>query len=76
MSFGSCAAQPPLLGDDLRHNDIIAVGTSRITQKPRQWPIRTADGSLACHYEHDVLITDDGPQILTARLADLPIVLA
>jgi methionyl aminopeptidase len=30
------------------------------------WTIRTADGSLSAHFEHTVLITDDGYEILTA----------
>ncbi len=30
------------------------------------WTIRTVDGSLAAHFEHTVLITDDGYEILTA----------
>jgi methionyl aminopeptidase len=30
------------------------------------WTIRTADGSLAAHFEHTVLITDEGYEILTA----------
>lgn len=63
---------------------IIAVGTSRTDDtflrknkrdRFRQWPIRTADRSLAVHYEHDVLITDTGPRVLTAGLNDLPIIL-
>ncbi len=29
------------------------------------WTIVTRDGSLACHFEHTVAITDDGPVILT-----------
>lgn len=29
------------------------------------WTISTADGSLAAHFEHTVLITDDGAEILT-----------
>lgn len=53
---------------------IIAVGTSKVIQKPRQWPIRTADGSLSVHYEHDVLITEQGPRVLTAGLEDLPMI--
>jgi methionyl aminopeptidase len=51
---------------------IIAVGTSSVLQKPRQWPIRTGDGSLSVHYEHDVLITEDAPTVLTTGLEDLP----
>lgn len=30
-----------------------------------EWTIVTRDGSLAAHYEHTVLITDDGAEILT-----------
>lgn len=31
------------------------------------WTILTADGSWAAHFEHTVLITDDGAEILTER---------
>lgn len=51
---------------------MIGVGTGHIAQDPRQWPIFTADGSLSCHYEHDVLVTEEGPEVLTAGLAELP----
>ncbi|MDI3339765.1 MAG: type I methionyl aminopeptidase [Sphaerobacter sp.] len=30
------------------------------------WTVVTADGSLAAHYEHTVLVTDDDPVLLTA----------
>jgi methionyl aminopeptidase len=29
------------------------------------WTIKTADGSLAAHFEHTVLVTEDGVEILT-----------
>jgi methionyl aminopeptidase len=29
------------------------------------WTVRTADGSLAAHWEHTIAVTDDGPEILT-----------
>lgn len=79
-------AVPPYLGDWpdaqfrlkegmlLAVEPIIAVGTSRMEQKTRQWPIRTADGSLSVHYEHDVLITEEGPRVLTAGLEELPMI--
>ncbi len=51
---------------------MIAIGTGKTLQAARQWPIRTADGSMSVHYEHDVLITDHGPRILTEGLDDLP----
>jgi methionyl aminopeptidase len=57
---------------------MIAVGTGRTHQRkfaynPRQqdWPVYTDDGSLSVHYEHDVLITDAGPRVLTAGLEEL-----
>ncbi len=32
-----------------------------------KWTIRTKDGSLSAHFEHTVLITEDGYEILTRR---------
>ena len=29
------------------------------------WTISTRDGSLAAHFEHTVLVTEDGAEILT-----------
>ena len=29
------------------------------------WTTVTASGSLAAHFEHSIVITDDGPKILT-----------
>jgi len=55
---------------------MIAIGTGKTVQAAREWPIRTADGSMSVHYEHDVLITDRGPRILTHGLEDLPDVMA
>ena len=42
-------------------------GKAEIEQRPWDpWTIFTADGSLACHFEHTVAITDKGAEILTA----------
>jgi methionyl aminopeptidase len=30
-----------------------------------EWTAVTADGSLSAHFEHTVLITDHGPEVLT-----------
>lgn len=51
---------------------MIAAGTGESAQRGREWPIHTADGSLSVHYEHDVLITEDGPEILTEGLEEIP----
>jgi methionyl aminopeptidase len=51
---------------------MIAAGTEYIKTVGRKWAIRTADNSLAVHYEADVLITEDGPRDLTEGMQDLP----
>ena len=51
---------------------MIAIGTWRTSQEPGTWPIFSGDGSLASHHEHDVLITEDGPRVMTEGLDDLP----
>lgn len=51
---------------------MIAMGTNSIRREPNKWPIYSADGSLTAHYEHDVLVTEDGPRILTEGMENLP----
>jgi methionyl aminopeptidase len=52
---------------------MIAIGTGEIRGVNHdKWPILTADGSMSVHYEHDVLITEDGPRVLTEGLDNLP----
>lgn len=67
--------------DALKHPDpgmliaiepMLAVGTSETIQTRGQWPILTADGSMAVHYEHDVLITEGEPRVLTEGLDEVP----
>jgi len=45
---------------------IIAAGSGRGELQPDRWTIRTADGSLAAHYEHTVVVTRGEPIVLTA----------
>lgn len=47
---------------------MLAIGTGETFQRGREWPVFTKDGSMSVHYEHDVLITEDGPRVLTAGL--------
>ncbi len=50
---------------------MISVGTSEVARTGRNpWPERTSDGSLSVHYEHDVLITENGNRILTEGLEE------
>lgn len=41
------------------------LGNHEVITDPDKWTIRTADGSLAAHFEHTVLVTKDGAEILT-----------
>lgn len=65
------AGRPCWPGTLVAVEPMIAIGTGQYTQKPRQWPIFTADGSMSVHYEHDVLVTDDGPRVLTDGLQNV-----
>ncbi len=44
---------------------MVTLGTSAISLADDGWTIRSADGSYAAHFEHTVLITHDGAEILT-----------
>ena len=45
---------------------IIAAGKGRPELQEDRWTICTADGSLAAHYEHTIVITKEQPILLTA----------
>lgn len=42
------------------------MGSERVYLDEDSWTICTADGSLSAHFEHTVLITEDGHEVLTA----------
>lgn len=44
---------------------MVTLGTDKIRLKDDGWTIATADGSWAAHFEHTVLVTDEGAEILT-----------
>ncbi len=46
------------------------MGTPDLAPSRGKWPERTADGSLSVHYEHDILITSNGPKVLTEGLEE------
>lgn len=45
---------------------MVCVGTYEVRMLDDEWTAVTADGSLSAHYEHTILITDHGPEVLTA----------
>jgi len=46
---------------------MVNVGTWRTRVLADRWTVVTADGELSAHFEHTIAITDDGPEIVTAR---------
>jgi len=60
------AFEPLTEGLVLTIEPILAAGGGRVAACADGWTIRTADGSLAAHAEHTILITPTGARILTA----------
>lgn len=52
-------------GDTIAIEPMATLGGERIVQENDGWTLSTRDGSLAAHFEHTVLITQDGAEILT-----------
>ncbi len=55
LKTGMCIALEPMINS----------GRDAIRVRPDGWTIVTADGSLSAHFEHQIQITGDKPQILT-----------
>jgi methionyl aminopeptidase len=44
---------------------MVTAGGPGVRMLDDEWTAVTADGSLSAHFEHTILITDDGPEVLT-----------
>lgn len=53
-------------GDTIAIEPMATLGSEKIITEDDGWTISTADGSLAAHFEHTVLVTESGVEILTA----------
>lgn len=54
-------------GDTIAIEPMATLGSEKIiTDRSDGWTIRSKDGSLAAHFEHTVLVTEDGVEILTS----------
>ncbi|KAK8213687.1 peptidase M24, structural domain-containing protein [Phyllosticta capitalensis] len=51
---------------------MITLGTHRDRTWPDDWTSATQDGKRTAQFEHTLLVTEDGCEILTARLPDSP----
>lgn len=54
-----------LAGMTIAIEPMATLGKYEVITDSDKWTIRTKDGSLAAHFEHTVLITEDGVEILT-----------
>jgi len=65
---------PPGRGPELKPGLVIAVepmvnlGGWETRVLADDWTVVTADGSLSAHFEHTIAITEDGHEVLTARV--------
>ncbi len=67
-NFGKKGVGPVLEpGMTLAIEPMATLGGYEVKTDQDNWTIRTADGSWAAHFEHTVLVTDDGAEILTSR---------
>jgi methionyl aminopeptidase len=67
-NYGKRGSGPKLkAGMTLAIEPMINVGAAEVRLLEDGWTVRTADGSRSAHFEHTVLITKEGPEILTWR---------
>lgn len=59
--------QGPILrsGETVAIEPMATLGGKEVFVDKDHWTVRTADHSLAAHFEHTVLVTEDGAEILT-----------
>ena len=60
------ARQPLTEGLVITVEPIVAARSGRVVEDADGWTLRTADGSLAAHYEHTLVVTHGKPVLLTA----------
>lgn len=65
-NYGRAGTGPVLLaGQTIAIEPITTLGSARIFQAHDGWTLLTADGSRSAQFEHTVLVTKDGCEILT-----------
>lgn len=65
-NFGTAGRGVRLLpGMTLAIEPMVNMGTYDVDTLSDNWTVVTADGKLSAHYEHTVLITENGPELLT-----------
>lgn len=65
-NFGAAGRGIRLLpGMTLAIEPMVNAGSYDVKVLPDGWTVKTKDGSLSAHFEHTVVITPDGPKIMT-----------
>lgn len=65
-NYGRKGSGPQLVsGMTIAIEPMATLGKEAIYTDEDGWTVRTRDGSMAAHFEHTVLVTDDGFEILT-----------
>jgi methionyl aminopeptidase len=65
-NYGRAGSGPWLdTGMTIAIEPMVTLGTDHVHIAEDNWTVLTADGSWAAHFEHTVLITQDGAEILT-----------
>lgn len=67
-NYGRAGTGPVLhAGDTIAIEPMATLGGEKIRLEDDGWTISTSDGSLAAHFEHTVLITENGAEIITQK---------
>ena len=65
-NFGKRGKGPELLpGMCLAIEPMVNLGTWRVDLMRNEWTVKTKDRKPSAHFEHTVLVTEDGPEVLT-----------
>ncbi len=65
-NYGSAGRGPRLVpGMVFAIEPMVTCGGPHVRMLDDEWTAVTADGSMSAHFEHTILITDDGPEALT-----------
>jgi methionyl aminopeptidase len=65
-NFGSPGRGPRLrAGMVFAIEPMVNIGSASVRMLDDEWTAVTDDGSLSAHFEHTILITDEGPEVLT-----------
>ena len=68
-NYGTAGHGPTLRADmTIAIEPMANLGVANVVMDPDGWTIRTRDGQPSAHFEHTVLICDDGAEVLTKSL--------